>query len=255
MPDDNYDEKIEKMVSLTVSAARGQIPNTQISIPLAQIAAGNLAPPEARELAKTLSRIVQGERDPIGLVETLTPELTEVVWEALDQIEAPAVEVSDDDREEIHDQHRQADRDVLESLSIASGHNPRPVVMFSEAGDQGFGACAVQCDPTQRSRKLELGHDLAGLGVDAGELVTFVSADPHQVRGDDRGDRPQHDAAPGFGLGAACAQVLLTESDFEDRLRYLNLHRALGTLLAKDVVRLFAQALEKAVALIGDGSR
>ncbi|MFK8049129.1 MAG: ANTAR domain-containing response regulator [Halioglobus sp.] len=30
------------------------------------------------------------------------------------------------------------DRDVLESLTIASAHNPRPVVMFSEAGDKSF---------------------------------------------------------------------------------------------------------------------
>lgn len=30
------------------------------------------------------------------------------------------------------------DRDVLESLSIASAHNPKPVVMFSGAGDSGF---------------------------------------------------------------------------------------------------------------------
>ena len=28
------------------------------------------------------------------------------------------------------------DRDILESLSIASAHNPRPVVMFSESGDE-----------------------------------------------------------------------------------------------------------------------
>jgi response regulator NasT len=30
------------------------------------------------------------------------------------------------------------DRDVLESLAIASSHNARPVVMFSESGDQSF---------------------------------------------------------------------------------------------------------------------
>lgn len=37
-------------------------------------------------------------------------------------------------------------------------------------------------------------------------------------------------------LGGACAQVLLTQSDFEDRLRYLNLRRALSTLLNRGVV-------------------
>ena len=40
------------------------------------------------------------------------------------------------------------DRDVLESLSIASGHNPRPVVMFSEAGDQGFITDAIRAGVT-----------------------------------------------------------------------------------------------------------
>ena len=87
--DDDDDEKIEKMISLTVSAAKGLIPLSQINLPLAQIANGDLAPPEARDLAKTLSRILNGERDPIALVEDLTPEFAELVWEALDEIEAP----------------------------------------------------------------------------------------------------------------------------------------------------------------------
>ena len=77
--DDNYDEKIEKMVSLTVSAASGTVPDTQIRMTLAQIAAGTIAPPQARDLAKSLLRLLSGERDPIDLVEDLTPELAEVV--------------------------------------------------------------------------------------------------------------------------------------------------------------------------------
>ncbi|WP_238946768.1 ANTAR domain-containing response regulator [Seongchinamella unica] len=40
------------------------------------------------------------------------------------------------------------DRDVLESLSIASGHNPRPVVMFSESGDQRFITDAIRAGVT-----------------------------------------------------------------------------------------------------------
>jgi hypothetical protein len=99
--DDNYEEKIEKMVSLTVSAVKGIIPVGQISLPLAQIAGGDLAPPDARELARVLSRILQGERDPIALVEGLTPELAEVIWEALEAIEAPLPEPDDEEREEI----------------------------------------------------------------------------------------------------------------------------------------------------------
>lgn len=40
------------------------------------------------------------------------------------------------------------DRDVLESLTIASAHNPRPVVMFSETGDQGFISDAIRAGVT-----------------------------------------------------------------------------------------------------------
>ena len=40
------------------------------------------------------------------------------------------------------------DRDVLESLSIASAHNPRPVVMFSEAGDEQFINAAIRAGVT-----------------------------------------------------------------------------------------------------------
>ena len=99
--DDNYYEKIEKMVALTVSAARDATPSAQIAITLAQIANGNLAPPAARNLARVCARILNGERDPIALVEDLSPELAELVWEALDEIEAPRPESDDDEREEI----------------------------------------------------------------------------------------------------------------------------------------------------------
>ena len=40
------------------------------------------------------------------------------------------------------------DRDVLESLTIASGHNPRPVVMFSGSGDQAFISDAIRAGVT-----------------------------------------------------------------------------------------------------------
>ena len=100
--DDDYDEKIEKMVSLTVSAAKGLVPVGQISLPLAQIANGKLAPPEARDLARTLTRILNGERDPIALVEDLTPEFAELVWEVLEEIENPLPEnEAEEEREEI----------------------------------------------------------------------------------------------------------------------------------------------------------
>lgn len=90
--DDNYDEKIEKMVTMAVAAAKGLAPLGQVALPLAQIARSELAPPEARDLAKALARILQGERDPIALAAELTPEMAEVLWETLGQIEAPLPE-------------------------------------------------------------------------------------------------------------------------------------------------------------------
>jgi hypothetical protein len=97
--DDTYDEKIEKMVSLTVAAAKGMAPMGQVALPLAQIASSELAPPEARDLARALTRILKGERDPIVLVEDLTPAQAEIIWETLEQIETPLPDPDESDRE------------------------------------------------------------------------------------------------------------------------------------------------------------
>lgn len=91
-PEDNHTEKIEKLVTMTVAAAKGIVPLGQVTLPLAQIANGTLAPPEIRDFTRALSRILQGERDPLTLAETLTPELAEIVWDTLDQIDAPLPE-------------------------------------------------------------------------------------------------------------------------------------------------------------------
>jgi hypothetical protein len=94
-------EKIEKMIALTVAGAKGIAPLGQVALPLAQIANGKLAPPEVRDFARVLSRILKGERDPITLVEALTPEFAEFVWETLAQIEAPLPDIAAEDREEV----------------------------------------------------------------------------------------------------------------------------------------------------------
>ena len=98
---DDYGEKTEKMLMLTISAAKGIAPMATVVRPLSQIANGNVAPPEARELAAVCVRILNGERDPIALVDNLSPEMTEMVWEALDQIEQPLPESNTAEREEI----------------------------------------------------------------------------------------------------------------------------------------------------------
>jgi hypothetical protein len=86
---DDHTEKIEKLVTMTVAAAKGIVPLGQVLLPLSQIANGNLAPPEIIEFTKALLRILRGERDALALAESLTPEYTEVIWKTLDQIDAP----------------------------------------------------------------------------------------------------------------------------------------------------------------------
>lgn len=100
-PDDDYDEKIEKMVTLTVAGAKGIVPLTQVTLPLAQIVRSQTAPPEARELAQRLSRILRGERDPITLAEGFSPQFAAIVQETLAQIEAPLPELEQSERQEI----------------------------------------------------------------------------------------------------------------------------------------------------------
>jgi hypothetical protein len=50
-----------------------------------------------RHFARALCHILQGERDPVKLVEALTPEFSEIIWETLDQIEAPLPEAGQAD--------------------------------------------------------------------------------------------------------------------------------------------------------------
>ncbi|MFN8453216.1 MAG: hypothetical protein U0401_00855 [Anaerolineae bacterium] len=91
-PDDERTEKIDKLMALTIAGAKGLAPLGQVMLPLAQIAQGQAAPPEIRALAQVLLRILKGERDPLALAESLTPTLAEIVWETLEQIEAPLPE-------------------------------------------------------------------------------------------------------------------------------------------------------------------
>lgn len=78
---------------MTVAGAKGIVPLAQVALPLAQIARGNLAPPDVRDFARSLSRILQGERDPSVLNAGLTPEFTELIGQTLEQIEAPLPEL------------------------------------------------------------------------------------------------------------------------------------------------------------------
>lgn len=66
------------------------------------------------------------------------------------------------------------DRDVLESLSIASSHNPRPVVMFSEAGDQDFITDAIKAGVTAyQSEYISPARVCAAINVAVAQFSAF----------------------------------------------------------------------------------
>lgn len=66
------------------------------------------------------------------------------------------------------------DRDVLESLAIASTHNARPVVMFSGAGDQGFIAAAIRAGVTAyQAEDISPGRVRAAIDVAVAQFTAF----------------------------------------------------------------------------------
>lgn len=86
--DASYEERVEKLVTMTVGAAKGIIPPGQISLLLLQIANGTAAPPEIRAFTLVLLQLIKGERDP-DIGSHLPPGLAEATKEAIDRIEAP----------------------------------------------------------------------------------------------------------------------------------------------------------------------
>ncbi|MCO5165426.1 MAG: glutamate 5-kinase [Planctomycetes bacterium] len=97
-----------------------------------------------------------------------------------------------------------------------------------------------------------LGRDALGLGetpVDLAERQACAAVGQTRLMG------LYHE---GFArLGLVCGQVLLTQSDFDDRLRYLNLRTTLETLLRRGVVPVInendAVATEELALLEGEG--
>lgn len=86
--DASYEERVEKLVTMTVGAAKGIIPPGQISLLLLHIANGTAAPPEIRAFTRVLLRLIKGERDP-DIGSHLPAALAEAIKETIDRIEAP----------------------------------------------------------------------------------------------------------------------------------------------------------------------
>ncbi len=92
--------------------------------------------------------LVDDDRDRASLVEA---RLGEVGFEVLSVIPTAAgllYQVAQREPDVVIIALDSPDRDVLESLSVTSAHNPRPVVMFSEAGDERFINDAIRAGVT-----------------------------------------------------------------------------------------------------------
>jgi response regulator NasT len=77
------------------------------------------------------------------------------------------------------------DRDVLESLAIASAHNARPVVMFSETGDQRFIADAIRAGVTAyQVEDISPGRVRAAIDVAVAQFTAFndLKLELHETR-------------------------------------------------------------------------
>ena len=96
--DEDYEERVEKLVALTVGVAKGVIPAGQVSLLMYQIAHGSVAPPEIREFVRCLIQITKGERDP-KMGADLPPHLAAAVRQTLEQIAAPWPETDGDEVE------------------------------------------------------------------------------------------------------------------------------------------------------------
>jgi hypothetical protein len=88
----SYEERVEKLVSLTVAAAKEIIPLNQIRLLLLQITNGDAAPSEIRAFTRVLLKVLRGERD-AEIGSHLPPDLAHSVKETIEQIEAPLPEI------------------------------------------------------------------------------------------------------------------------------------------------------------------
>lgn len=82
------EERIEKLVTMTVAAAKGIVPPGQVMLPLLQIANSKLAPPEIRTFAGVLIQLLKGNHAP-DLATGLPSHLRQAVSNAVARINAP----------------------------------------------------------------------------------------------------------------------------------------------------------------------
>jgi two-component system, response regulator / RNA-binding antiterminator len=129
------------------------------------------------------------------------------------------------------------DRDVLESLSIASAHNARPVVMFSGSGDQRFITDAIRAGVTAyQAEDISPQRVQAAIDVAIAQFSAFnaIRQELEETRRQ-LSERKQVEKAKGLLMSIHN----VAEEEAFDTLRKLamNTHKTLGET-AKDVIAL-----------------
>ena len=92
------------------------------------------------------------------------------------------------------------DREVLESLTIASSHNPRPVLMFSQSGDHNFIVDAIRAGVTAYQAE-DISADRVGAAIDVAVAQFSAFNDLKQELDETRrqlGERKQVEKAKGL---------------------------------------------------------
>lgn len=127
------------------------------------------------------------------------------------------------------------DRDVLESLSIASAHNARPVVMFSESGDQSFITDAIRAGVTAyQAEDISPSRVRAAIDVAVAQFSAFnaIRQELDETRRQ-LSERKQVDKAK--GLLMAIHNVAEEEAFNTLRKLAMDKHKTLGAT-ARDVI-------------------
>ena len=132
------------------------------------------------------------------------------------------------------------DRDILESLSIASAHNPRPVVMFSEAGDQSFITEAIRAGVTA--------YQTEGINPERVRMAIDVATAQFSAFNDIRQelDKTRQQLADRKLVDRAKALLMKLKGISEDEA-YKALRR-----IAMDKQRTLAETASDVIALLGD---
>jgi response regulator NasT len=133
------------------------------------------------------------------------------------------------------------DRDVLESLTIASGHNPRPVVMFSGTGDQGFITDAIRAGVTAyQAENISPARVKAAIDVAVAQFSAFS-----ELRRELDDTRRQLDerklVAKAKGLLMAVHKVAEDEAYTTLRKLAMDRHKSLGDT-ARDVIAILEKS-------------